>query len=255
MTQKKPLIAANWKMNHVVDEALKFLTEMKCSLVTQEENATIVICPSYTALYAMGVALQDDNTINLGAQNCHFEDSGAFTGEVSTDFLKEVGCDYVIIGHSERRHIFGETDEMINKKLHKVFEKGMIPIFCVGETEQEREEGKTFTVIENQLKQGLKGLLKDQIAAMAIAYEPVWAIGTGKTASPEQAQEVHNFIRKEIAKNFGTSYAADSHILYGGSVKPSNIKDLMVMEDIDGALIGGASLKSKDFLEIISNCN
>ena len=251
---RKPLIAANWKMNHNVENSIKFLTELKCSFEQDPEKIDVVICPPYTSLYIMNVALQEDNVVALGAQNCHFEDNGAFTGEVSTDFLTEFNCEYVIVGHSERRQYFNAPDETVCKKIHKVLNKGLIPIFCIGETDSEREENKTFDVIKRQLTKGLDGMTKDEVSEIVVAYEPIWAIGTGKTATPEQAQEVHAYIRKEIAKNFGTSYAAEVRILYGGSVKPNNIQSLMVQDDIDGALVGGASLKPEDFLGIIEGC-
>lgn len=246
---RKPLIAANWKMHLGVEESLKFITHFTRQPISFAQ-VDVAICPPFTSLYTASVALQGTE-IHLGAQNCHWEDSGAFTGEVSPVFLKDLGCRYVIVGHSERRHIFRETDNEIAKKLAKATEHFLTPIFCVGETDEERRAGKAFEVLSRQLKDGLALLEREQIGKMVIAYEPVWAIGTGLTATPAQAQEAHAFIRNTISKNFGTSFGLEVRILYGGSVKPDNIRTLMHEADIDGALVGGASLKPEVFLDMV----
>ena len=249
MSQRRPLVVANWKMHYGIEDSLKFVTEY-ARLVKQDYPAEVVICPPFTSLYTMSVALAE-TAIQFGAQNCHQENSGAFTGEISADFLKEIGCTFVIIGHSERRHIFGETDAVISLKVSRVIEKQMKPIFCVGETDSERELQKTFDVITRQLETGLQNLNRDDVASLVIAYEPVWAIGTGKTATSSQAAEVHGFIRNWFGKKFGTSHAEELRILYGGSIKPSNFKELLAQPDIDGGLVGGASLKTQDFLSLV----
>lgn len=253
MTRKR-LIAANWKMNYGVEESLKYWAEFTRQPL-EYENVDIVLCPPFTSLYTMSVAISENEKVYLGAQNCFYEDSGAYTGEVSPVFLQEISCDYVIVGHSERRQIFKEDNQMIAKKLVKVFEHDMLPIFCVGETLEEREKSQTFSVIEAQLKDGLVGINRDQIAQVVIAYEPVWAIGTGKTATPEQAQEVHQYIREHIRKHYGSSFANEIRILYGGSAKPENIRNLISQDDIDGALVGGASLHPDQFLDMVRQCN
>ncbi len=238
-------------MNHGVEASIKFITEFTRNPLP--ENIDVVICPPFTSLYTVSVVLAEANqNVFIGAQNCHWEDAGAFTGEISVDFLKEVGCHYVIIGHSERRQIFKEDNESIAKKIVKALENELSPIFCVGETDAERKADKTLAVIHEQLEKGLAKVDKDHLKDVVIAYEPVWAIGTGNTATPDQAQEVHAAIRRWIATKFGSSHAMDMRILYGGSVKPDNTADLMSKEDIDGALVGGASLKAKDFLDIIA---
>lgn len=250
---RKPFLAANWKMNLGVAEALKYVTQF----VRQPalfEDIDVVLCPPFTTLYTTSVALQDTG-VKLAAQNCYFEDAGAFTGEISPAFLQEVGCEYVIIGHSERRQIFKESNEDIARKLVKAMQNDLIPIFCVGETESERETGTTFTVIQKQLQAGLAALDKSMVAKLVIAYEPVWAIGTGKTATPAQAGEVHGYIRDQLAQLHGTAIAAEMRLIYGGSVKPDNMRALMSQADIDGALVGGASLKPESFLEIINQAN
>lgn len=249
MSQRRSLIVANWKMHHGIEDSLKFVTEY-ARLVKQDYPAEVVVCPPFTSLYTLSVALAETN-IQFGAQNCHQENSGAFTGEISADFLKEIGCTYVIVGHSERRHVFGETDSVIALKVARVIEKQMKPIFCVGETDAERETQKTFDVITRQLEIGLHNVNREDVAHLVVAYEPVWAIGTGKTATPSQAAEVHGFIRNWLGKKFGTSYAEELRILYGGSIKPSNFKELITQPNIDGGLVGGASLKPQDFLSLI----
>ncbi len=248
---RKPLIAGNWKMYKTINDAIELVNNLQRELVDLEE-ADIAVCPAYTALSEVADLLTSSN-IKLGAQDVYWQDEGAFTGEVSPLMLKDVGCHYVIIGHSERRKYFFETDETVNKKIKAAQAAELVPIFCIGETLEEREAGKTINVVEEQLKGGLSGLSGDDILKLVIAYEPVWAIGTGKTATPQQAQEVHEFIRKWLRQNASALVADEVRILYGGSVKPSNIKELMQQVDIDGALVGGASLESQTFTEIVKN--
>lgn len=211
-------------------------------------NFRIVLCPPFVCLSDLAELLKQTN-LHLGAQNCHFERSGAFTGEISPVMLKEIDVEYVIVGHSERRHIFGESDEMINRKVKAVLENGMTPILCVGETREEREKGLTFCVVESQIRQGIFGLTRDQVEKIVIAYEPVWAIGTGIVAKPWQAQEVHSFIRNLLKALYDENLAEKVPILYGGSIKPDNFFGLMVQPDIDGGLVGGASL-DEQFIEL-----
>jgi len=244
---RKPLIAGNWKMNKTVGEAVKLCEDLRL-LVKDVIDRDILVCPPFTALYSVS-KIVENTRINIGGQNMFYEEKGAFTGEISPIMLKDVGCSYVILGHSERRHIFGEDDELIAKKVFSAVKHDLIPILCVGELLEEREEGKTFEVVRKQIKEGLKYLSRDD--NFVIAYEPVWAIGTGKTATPEMAQEVHRFIRLEISELFGHEKAESVRILYGGSVKPENISGLMKMADIDGALVGGASLDAESFAKIV----
>jgi len=246
---RRPLIAGNWKMYKTLPAALQLVENLKISLSSVSDR-DIVVCPPFTALAIISQSLRNSN-IKLGAQNLHWEKEGAYTGEISAEMLKDVGCSYVIIGHSERRQYFGETDATVNKKIRAALTYGLTPIVCIGETLSERESGKTFSVIETQLQGGFNGFTEEESKKIIIAYEPVWAIGTGKTATPQQAQEVHKFIREKYASLFGSSSAASLRILYGGSVKPDNIKNLMLQEDIDGALVGGASLKAEDFIKIV----
>lgn len=248
---KRPFIAGNWKMYKTNKEALELVNGLKREL-TDLEDADIVVCPPFTALSDVSDLLIDSN-IRLGAQNLYWQDEGAFTGEISAVMLKDIGCQYVIIGHSERRKYFFDSDEEINKKITAAIKNDLTPIFCLGETLEEREDNKTMAVVEKQLKAGLAGLEEDSITKLIIAYEPVWAIGTGKTAIPQTAQEVHKFIRSWIEKNISSFAAENLKILYGGSVKPSNAKDLIKQPDIDGALVGGASLDINSFVEIIKN--
>ena len=245
---KKPFIAGNWKMHKTVSETIETLEELK-SLVKGVSDRTIMVAPPFTSLSDAGKLLKDSN-IFLGAQNMYFEDKGAYTGEISADMLLEVGCKFVILGHSERRHIFGESDEIINKKVKKALQKGLTPILCVGEKLEERENGMVEEVIEKQLEMGLKSLTKEDVLNIIVAYEPVWAIGTGKTASPEDANSVHKFI-KDSLKNIFSVEEDKSIVLYGGSVKPGNIVGLMEKHFIDGVLVGGASLSPVDFSKII----
>jgi triosephosphate isomerase (TIM) len=244
-----PFIAGNWKMNKTVGEAVDLVRELKASISGVKE-VEVAVAPPFTALYTVHKELEG-SSIRLAAQNLYWEEKGAFTGEISPIMLKELGCEYVIIGHSERRQFFNETDEMVNRKLKPALSHGLNPIFCVGETLREREEGSTFSVIGRQLEGGLKGLLEEAAERIVIAYEPVWAIGTGKTAAPEQADEVHRFIRERIEKLYSRRIAEALRIQYGGSVTPENIKGLMNQENIDGALVGGASLKAEIFSKIV----
>ena len=246
---RKPIIAGNWKMFKDVNEAVELANEIKRSIF-DIENVTVVICPPFTDLGDVGEMLIESN-VALGAQNCHWEKEGAFTGEISVGMLKSVGCGYVIIGHSERRQYFGETDENVNRKVRAVIDGGLIPIMCVGEILAEREAGRTLEVVRTQVTGGLKAFDEEYLDPLVIAYEPVWAIGTGKTATPAEAQEVHAMIRGLLKEMYSPSMSDSKCILYGGSVKPDNIEELMKEEDIDGGLIGGASLKSQGFTAII----
>lgn len=247
--KRRPLIAGNWKMHKTVPETLAYIEAFK-PLVAGVDDRDIMLAPPFTALDAAQRALEGTN-IALGAQNCHWEEEGAFTGEVSPRMLADLGVTYVIIGHSERRHIFGETDEMIRRKVEAALRHELVPILCIGERLEEREAGKTLSVLERQLKEGLKGLSASDLRDLVVAYEPVWAIGTGKTATPEQAEEAHAFCRKLLAGMFGEEFAERTRILYGGSVKPENVVGLMARPDIDGALVGGASLKPDVFARIV----
>jgi len=236
-------------MNKTVGEALDLVRELKAA-ISGVKTVEVAVAPPFTALYAIRKELEG-SSIHLAAQNLYWEEKGAFTGEVSPLMLKEVGCDYVIIGHSERRQFFGETDETVNRRIKAALAQGLKVIFCIGETLREREEGKTFSVIESQVEGGLKGLDDKKMRNMAIAYEPVWAIGTGKTATPEQAEEVHRFIREKLEKLYSREVSEEIRIQYGGSVTPENVKGLMNQPNIDGALVGGASLKAESFSKIV----
>ena len=245
---RTPVIAGNWKLFKTIAEATGMVNELK-PLVAGTVGVEIVVAPVYTALSRVAESLTGSN-IRLAAQDCYWEEEGAFTGEVAPKLLLDAGCSHVIIGHSERRQYFGETDETVNKKAKAAIAAGLSAIVCVGETLAERESGKTFAVIEAQLKGSAAAFSANMLAQTIIAYEPVWAIGTGKTASEAQAQEVHAFIRSLVAKLFGQASAEAIRILYGGSVKPDNVKGLMSQPDIDGALVGGASLKADSFAAI-----
>ncbi len=248
---RKIIIAGNWKMNKTQIEAIEFVNQLKRAIADIQE-VDIVVCPPFTALADVKDVLLESN-IGLGAQNLFWEDSGAYTGEVSAPMLKSLDVQYVIIGHSERRQYFQETDVTVNKRLKSALKHGLIPIVCIGETLAEREAGKTFVVIKTQCVGGLQGMSVEEMKKIILAYEPVWAIGTGKTATPEQAQEVHAFIRRQLQEMFDEETAAEVRIQYGGSVKPDNTNDLMSQPDIDGALVGGASLKADSFVDIIKN--
>jgi triosephosphate isomerase len=246
---RMPLIAGNWKMHKTVREAIDFVTRLQKELGDWEETE-VVVAPPFIALAVVAERLSG-TTIAVAAQDCFWEEQGAYTGEVSPRMVRDAGCRYVIIGHSERRAYFGETDETVNKKVRAALAHDLYPIVCVGELSEERERGATFAIVERQVKEGLQGLDKAAAQAMVIAYEPVWAIGTGKTATPEQAQEVHAFIRGLVAERFNPEGAEVMRILYGGSVKPDNIDELMAQSDIDGALVGGASLEVDAFARIV----
>jgi len=248
---RKPFIAGNWKMFKTRVEAVSFARKFKNMYMERgKTDVDVAVCAPYLHLESLK-EIFDGTDIGIGAQNVHFEDEGAYTGEISVLMLDELGTDYCIVGHSERRQYFAETDETVNKKLHKLFETPIIPIMCVGEVLAEREAGKEKAKVEEQVTGGLKGLSADQVAGMVIAYEPVWAIGTGKTATPEQANEMCAHIRSVVRKLYDDAVADQLIIQYGGSVKPKNASEIMGMPDIDGALVGGASLVPEDFLKII----
>jgi triosephosphate isomerase len=249
----KRLVAANWKMNKGLVESQKFADELKAfAEKSTNSNCEIVICPPYTSLDAVHKRVAG-SVIKIGAQNVHYDSCGAYTGEISCAMLKSCGCEYVIVGHSERRQQFHETNELINKKVLKVLDEGLKPILCVGETLEERQDHLTEAVIEEQLKTCLKHISPEQIEHVVIAYEPIWAIGTGKNATVHQAESVHNFIRKKIKKNTGDVIHDNLRIIYGGSVKPSNARELFSSQSINGALVGGASLDEKSFIEIVNS--
>jgi len=246
---RRPLIAGNWKMHKNVSESIALVLQLK-EMVADAKGVEVVVAPPFTALAAVAQVLKGSNIL-LSAQNSFWEESGAYTGEVSPSMLKDIGCACTIIGHSERRQYFGETNETVNKKLKASIKASLLPIVCIGETLEERETGKTLKVIEEQVRGGLKGLSTAEMEKVVIAYEPVWAIGTGKTATSEQAQEVHLFIRKMVTELFGSKLSESLRILYGGSVKADTIDELMAQKDIDGALVGGASLKADSFARIV----
>lgn len=245
---REPILAANWKMHKTIAEAVRFVEDF-LPRVTDVEGVEIVLAPPHPCLERVAQALQG-SAVRLAAQNVHPEPQGAFTGEVSVPMLADVGCTYTIVGHSERRAIFGETDAFIAQKVAALLARGIRPIMCVGESLAQREAGKTFTVVETQLEGGLQGLEAPQAGELVVAYEPVWAIGTGRTATPEMAQEVHGFIRQQLEKRFGVE-AGRVRIQYGGSVKPGNVYELMAQPDVDGALVGGASLDPESFARIV----
>ncbi len=248
---KKPLIAGNWKMFKSVDEAVTLVQTIKAGLY-QSFDAEVVVCPPFTALAAVSKALEGSR-IDLGAQNMHPENEGAFTGEISPLMLKDVKCRYVILGHSERRQYFKETNAFINEKLKTALKYSLVPIVCVGETLEEREARQQFEVVKAQMDQTFKDLSKEEMLKTVIAYEPIWAIGTGKTASPEQAEQMQSYIRRLLKETYGSEIAAKIPILYGGSVKPDNIAELIKKPNVDGALVGGASLKAESFVQIVVN--
>jgi triosephosphate isomerase len=247
--QRVPILAGNWKMNKTATEARELATKL-IPLVAGVLNRDIVLAPPFTALHAVAEVTKGTN-LALSAQDLFWEDKGAFTGQISAEMLLDLGCKYVIIGHSERRQYFGETDATVQKKLRQALNKGLLPIVCVGETLSEREAGKANEVIARQLQGGLANVTAAEMQKVVIAYEPVWAIGTGKTATPEQAEEIHAFIRGKIKSSYSSEVADALRIQYGGSVTPENVSSLMVMPDIDGALVGGASLKPETFAALV----
>ena len=253
---RKNIVAGNWKMNLDYETGVSLFSEIvnmvKDEVIGQQE---IVVCSPFIHLSSIGKLAQGVKNVAIGAQNIHQAESGAYTGEISASQVKSVGVEYVILGHSERRAYFGETDQLLAEKVNTTLANNLKPIFCIGETKEERESGKFFDVIKTQLEAGVFHLSAAEFANVVLAYEPVWTIGTGLTASPEQAQEVHAFIRQTLAAKYGQELANDTTILYGGSCNPSNAATLFAQADIDGGLIGGASLKSRDFLEIVKVFN
>ena len=246
---RKPIIAGNWKMDKTPSEAVSLIEELKP--LVKDAQAEVVVCPPFICLPAAKEALEGSN-IRLGAQNMYWEEQGAFTGEVAPGMLTEAGVEYVIIGHSERRQYFSETDDMVNRKMLSAVSHNLIPIICVGETLEQREQGVTEKVVDTQTRAALNGLTADVADRIVIAYEPVWAIGTGRTASSDDANEVIGYIRKVVESVLGSQAASRIRILYGGSVKPENAAELMQMPEIDGGLVGGASLKALDFSKIVN---
>ena len=246
---RTPVLAANWKMHKTIKEAVNF-TEAFLPKVATATNAQIVIAPPFTALATVSLVCNGTNVVTAG-QNMHEESHGAFTGELSAGMLKEAGASHVIIGHSERRHLYGETDAGVNRKIQASLDAGLVPIVCIGETLEQREREETHTVLANQLTKGLAKLSKKSVAQLILAYEPVWAIGTGQTASPEQAQDAHRYIRNHLTKLTNSKIAEQCRLLYGGSVKPTNAAELAAQTDVDGALVGGASLDPNSFADIV----
>jgi triosephosphate isomerase len=249
---RRKVIAGNWKMHKDLSESQNLISKLINVLGKEDVNCDIIICPPFTSL-SEAADLVKNTKIKLGAQNMHFENKGAFTGEVSAAMLKSVGCEYVILGHSERRAIFNESDEIINRKIKKALDSGLKPIFCIGETLQQRDGGIMNDVIKWQVTEGLQHISKGEMEKVIIAYEPVWAIGTGVTATPQQAQEVHVYVRQLINNIFSEDTAQELIIQYGGSVKPDNARELLSQSDIDGALVGGACLEADSFLKIIKS--
>ena len=246
---RKPIIAGNWKMNKTRDEALQFIYAVKDNVVSKKEVESVICAPFP---YLRCLVKRQGAELRIGAQNMHFEESGAFTGEVSPNMLQGIGVTYVVLGHSERREMFNETDETVNKKVHASFEHHLIPIICVGESLENRENGTTNEVVNIQTVAALKGLTPEQVKQVVIAYEPIWAIGTGRTATAEQANETIGYIRSVVEREYGKEVADEIRIQYGGSVNPANIKELMAQEHIDGALVGGASLDPQSFLALVN---
>ncbi|MFD2970064.1 triose-phosphate isomerase [Sphingobacterium bambusae] len=253
---RKNIVAGNWKMNLDYEKGLSLFSEI-VNMVKDEVvgNQEVIVCSPAIHLYSIGKLASPVANVSVGAQNIHQAESGAYTGEISATQVKSTGADYVILGHSERRAYFGETDALLAEKTDAALKHGLSPIFCIGETKEEREGGNFFEVIKTQLEGGVFHLSATEFEKVVLAYEPVWAIGTGLTASPEQAQEVHAFIRETVAAKYGAEIADNTTILYGGSANPGNAKDLFLQKDIDGGLIGGASLKSRDFLDIVKVFN
>ena len=249
VNNNKPFIAGNWKMHKTIPEARSLAKAIK-EAADELKDAEVVVIPPFTALDAVQDELKGGK-IKLGAQNLHWEEKGAFTGEISPLMLRDAGCQYVVIGHSERRQYFGETDESVNRKIKASLAHNLLPIMCIGESLEERQGEKTIEKVESQLNTGLEGISQDEMNRIVIAYEPIWAIGTGLTATPSQAEEVHRFIRHKLEDKYGNETASCAIILYGGSVKPNNAYSLLNEKDINGALVGGASLEAEPFIEII----
>ena len=245
-----PFIAGNWKMHKTVADTVTYVKELR-GFAKDLQGVEIVLAPPFTALHAAAEAARNSN-VGIAAQDMHWEREGAFTGEISGPMIREAGGEYVIIGHSERRVLFGETDASVNRKVVAAFGSGLCPIACMGETLDQRERNETFEVLDRQIRQGLDGLTSEQIAQLVIAYEPVWAIGTGRNATPAQAADAHGHVRKRLRQWFGADAAELCHVIYGGSVKPENIADLVSQPDVDGALVGGASLDIHAFLDIVT---
>jgi triosephosphate isomerase (TIM) len=250
MNERTPIMAGNWKMHKTRSETRSLIRELAGGLRLSPAASEVIVAPPFVSIID-AIEEAKGTAIKVSAQNMHWEDQGAFTGEISAPMLKAAGCTHVIIGHSQRRQFLGETDATVNLKIKAAMRSGLIPIFCLGESLTEREAGSTFDLVKTQLTIGLDGIAISDASRFVIAYEPVWAIGTGRTATPEQAQEVHEFLRIELGSILGRDYASDVRILYGGSVKPDNTRSLMRCHDIDGCLVGGASLRSEDFLGII----
>jgi len=253
MTERKPMMAGNWKMNHNHLEAIQVVQKLGFRLEAKDfDNVEVVVCPAFTALRSVQTTIDGDKLkIGLGAQNCHWEASGAYTGEVSAPMLAKLNVKYVIVGHSERRELFGETDEMVAKKLRAVLGAGMAPILCVGETLEEREQGVTDQKVQGQIEAAFQKLPADDAARCVVAYEPIWAIGTGHTATPDDANNTIGVIRHHVRVGLGEELADGLRILYGGSMKPGNVADLMAMPEIDGGLVGGASLDPDEFARVV----
>jgi triosephosphate isomerase len=247
---RKPFVVANWKMYKTVHEAVVFVKEFR-SMVKDLDDVEIVVAPPFTAVHAVAEAARNSN-VGVAAQDVYWEREGAFTGEVSAPMLKEAGAEYVIVGHSERRRLFHESDETVNRKLIAALGARLAPIVCIGETLDERESNQTLSVLDRQIRAGLDGLTGEQVASLVLAYEPVWAIGTGRNATPQQAAEAHGHIRSRLRQWFGGDAGDQCHVIYGGSVKPDNIHELVVNTDVDGALVGGASLDVRGFFDIVS---
>jgi triosephosphate isomerase len=250
MGNRRPFISGNWKMFKTCPEAVEAAGTISMIVADVLSDIDVMIAPTFTALAPVADKLED-SPILIGAQNLFWESEGAYTGEISAEMIASAGCECVIIGHSERRQYFNETDESVNKKIKAAISSKLIPVMCIGETESEREEEKTLSVLDKQIKKGLEGLPSEELKSLIIAYEPVWAIGTGKTATSDQAQEVHKYIRSLLENIYNADFAGAVRILYGGSVKPNNVAELMEREDIDGALVGGASLDPETFSKIV----
>ena len=247
---RTPFIAGNWKMHKTVADTVKYVKELRV-LVKDITGVEIVVAPPFTALHAAGEAARNSN-VGVAAQDLHWEREGAFTGQISAGMIAETGAEYVIVGHSERRTLFGETDASVNRKIAAAFAGGLTPIVCIGETLDQRDRNETFSVLDRQIRDGLDGVTSEQLVQLVMAYEPVWAIGTGRNATPAQAAEAHGHIRKRLQQWFGAQPSELCRVIYGGSVKPENIGDLASQPDVDGALVGGASLDVKAFFDIVS---